>query len=462
MLDRTQSTLTLYDALEANHRMCLVVVWHRDDPDQLGALCFLPASGTVHLGRASDDNLIWFRHTPENRPGPRCQPTQSPRISRQQLAIHPTATGLQVDNLGRCGLRLNGHSTKQGTAGLGTVIEIEREVSFLVTERPTSFPAVPGYDHPFGTPDVFGFVGESPDLWDLRHQISATRAGSGHVVIRGAEGTDRERVARALDATPYRWQDGASPPDTPLWVADPCAWFSASAKDALALLRNAKRAGQRVVISLQHDEDLAFSHLSHFPMRIDVPGLETLRPDLPFLAHHMLTELKAETPRAALCFQEGKAQFSPDWIQFLATRSWTANTAELRVLLVEAIHRTTDGWLRPPRTRAQATQTVDPSVLEFSTGTADLDHRVILRDGQRHALTPMEVKLLRYLGARPGREVTKRDLLVEVWSYKPTIETQAIENTIRRLRKKLEPNPKDPIHLVSVWGVGYRLDLDGK
>jgi hypothetical protein len=462
MLERTQSTLTLYDAQNAQHSICLIVLWHRDDPDQVGAIAFLPSKGTVHLGRAPDEELTWFRHAPENRLTPRRHPTQSPRISRNQLAIHRTEEGIEVENLGRCGLRLDGIPTTRGPAGHGTVVEIEREVSFLVTERPTSFPPVPGYDQPFGTPDRYGFVGESPTLWDLRHQISQAKSGTGHVVIRGAEGTDHERIANALDAKPFHWRQSAPPPESHLWIKNPGPWFTAHAHAALKLLEDAKKSGHRVVISLHYNDRLALPHLALFPVRIDMPALDALRPDIPFLAHQMLDELTKETPRAALCFHNGIARFSPEWIRFLATRSWTANTAELRVLLVEAIHNTTDGWLRPPASASQSAPSAPPGILRLSTGTVDFDHRVLIRNGQRQTLTPMEVKLLRYLGERAGREVTKADLLVEVWSYKPTVETQAIENTIRRLRKKLEPTPKRPIHLVSVWGVGYRLDVNGR
>ena len=150
-------------------------------------------------------------------------------------------------------------------------------------------------------------------------------------------------------------------------------------------------------------------------------------------------------------------------------RQWTAHAAELRALLIEAIHESKQGWIHPPKhTDIQPVHTgsivIPPEStsgheLELTDCVINFERREVTRDQTVTGLTPMELKLLRYLLKRTGQEITKPELLVDVWEYKPDIETQAVENTIRRLRRKIEPNPKKPNHILSVWGIGYRFEI---
>ncbi len=79
-------------------------------------------------------------------------------------------------------------------------------------------------------------------------------------------------------------------------------------------------------------------------------------------------------------------------------------------------------------------------------------------DGRRFSLTELEAAVLAYLGARPGRLVTKEQLLREVWGYAPSVQSRAVDYTIRRLRQKLEPCPQQPVFLVGVYGGGVALE----
>jgi len=98
------------------------------------------------------------------------------------------------------------------------------------------------------------------------------------------------------------------------------------------------------------------------------------------------------------------------------------------------------------------------SRLILESCTLDLHRRKI--DGSPVRLTPLEWALLSYLAGQPGRAVDRDELLVEVWGYRPTIQTRAIDNTVARLRKKLEVHPKQPRHLLSIRGGGYRLMVE--
>lgn len=89
-------------------------------------------------------------------------------------------------------------------------------------------------------------------------------------------------------------------------------------------------------------------------------------------------------------------------------------------------------------------------------GVVDLDREEVVRDGAAVALTTLEARLLAYLVRHQGRDVSREELHVEVWGYHPDVVTRAADNTMRRLRTKLEVDPKNPSHLLKVHGVGYR------
>ena len=72
-----------------------------------------------------------------------------------------------------------------------------------------------------------------------------------------------------------------------------------------------------------------------------------------------------------------------------------------------------------------------------------------------------EFGVLRLLAARVGEVVTRDELLDEVWGYDQYPTTRTVDNHISLLRTKLEDDPSQPRHLITVHGVGYKLVLDG-
>lgn len=74
-------------------------------------------------------------------------------------------------------------------------------------------------------------------------------------------------------------------------------------------------------------------------------------------------------------------------------------------------------------------------------------------------LTLMEADLLRYLIDRAGKIVSRKEILENVWRVHEDTDTRAIDNFIVRLRRYLEPDPSNPVHLLTVRGVGYRFVL---
>ena len=105
--------------------------------------------------------------------------------------------------------------------------------------------------------------------------------------------------------------------------------------------------------------------------------------------------------------------------------------------------------------RADAAKT---DVLQFGTVTVDLAARTVTKQGTPCMLTPKAYELLLALVKRQGSVVTRADLLKEVWGYGAFVMTRTVDSHIAELRKKLEDDPANPRHVVTVWKVGYRFE----
>ncbi|HET8559956.1 MAG TPA: response regulator transcription factor [Marmoricola sp.] len=87
--------------------------------------------------------------------------------------------------------------------------------------------------------------------------------------------------------------------------------------------------------------------------------------------------------------------------------------------------------------------------------TLDPAERTATRAGRPLRLTAREYDLLHYLMTHPGEVLSREDLLREVWGWSFG-DDSTVTVHVRRLREKVEDDPGDPVHLVTVWGVGYR------
>ena len=95
-------------------------------------------------------------------------------------------------------------------------------------------------------------------------------------------------------------------------------------------------------------------------------------------------------------------------------------------------------------------------VLELLACSVDLDARVALcPDGER-TLTPTEAKLLEHLASAGGRAVDRAELLEEVWGYRRGVISRTVKTTVARLRAKIERDPREPDHVLTVISTGYR------
>ena len=73
-------------------------------------------------------------------------------------------------------------------------------------------------------------------------------------------------------------------------------------------------------------------------------------------------------------------------------------------------------------------------------------------------LTRIEFDLLAYLASSPGTTFTRARLVEDVWDFAWDGDTATVTVHVRRIREKIESDPSEPKHLVTVWGVGYRFE----
>ena len=93
----------------------------------------------------------------------------------------------------------------------------------------------------------------------------------------------------------------------------------------------------------------------------------------------------------------------------------------------------------------------------FGHVTLDRDNRRVSVRGTEVALSAKEFDLLCFLALRPGRPRTREEILNNVWGWDFEGSPRTVDNFIRSLRRKLEPDPSHPGHILTAHGVGYKL-----
>ncbi|MBN3217171.1 two-component system response regulator KdpE [Pectobacterium carotovorum subsp. carotovorum] len=111
--------------------------------------------------------------------------------------------------------------------------------------------------------------------------------------------------------------------------------------------------------------------------------------------------------------------------------------------------------LRVALRRHSNTQQETPLV-NFGNITVDLLNRQVNRDGQELHLTPIEFRLLATLLASPGKVLTQRQLLTQVWGPNAVEHSHYLRIYMGHLRQKLESDPARPRHLLTETAIGYR------
>jgi DNA-binding response OmpR family regulator len=96
---------------------------------------------------------------------------------------------------------------------------------------------------------------------------------------------------------------------------------------------------------------------------------------------------------------------------------------------------------------------------QFSDVVVDLRTRTVIRGGKQIDLSPMEFDFLAFLVESGGDIVSRETLMRQVWRYSNGVTSRTVDQHVARLRNKLEPDPAQPRHLLTVRKAGYRFQL---
>ncbi|MCA8974434.1 MAG: response regulator transcription factor [Planctomycetes bacterium] len=120
--------------------------------------------------------------------------------------------------------------------------------------------------------------------------------------------------------------------------------------------------------------------------------------------------------------------------------------------------------LRRTQTGAKAGVNSKPvaTVMHFDGLVVDWRRFTVVRNDHEAQLSRYEAEILRMLIDHRGEVVSRQDLLRRVWGYVHLPTTRTVDNHIARLRKKIEDDVENPIHVVTVHGLGYRFESELK
>jgi DNA-binding response OmpR family regulator len=111
------------------------------------------------------------------------------------------------------------------------------------------------------------------------------------------------------------------------------------------------------------------------------------------------------------------------------------------------------------RTAAADAGAVPPQPFQSGPFEVDVAARRIRQDGRELALTVREFDLLVFFMSHPGRVFTRGELLEQVWGWSFG-DLSTVTVCVRRIRDKIGDSPTSPAYLQTVWGVGYRWEVD--
>jgi two-component system OmpR family response regulator len=99
-----------------------------------------------------------------------------------------------------------------------------------------------------------------------------------------------------------------------------------------------------------------------------------------------------------------------------------------------------------------------PDVIAFGDVALDLSRHRVTRGENPLELTPKEYDLLAFLARNKSFVFSREQLLEKVWGYEYAGDTRTVDVHVRWLRRKIEPDPHRPRHLITVRGTGYKLE----
>ena len=98
-------------------------------------------------------------------------------------------------------------------------------------------------------------------------------------------------------------------------------------------------------------------------------------------------------------------------------------------------------------------------LIEATDLIIDTQKKLVTLDGKPLALTRIEYEILVLLASQPGTVFSIEDIFEKIWHMKSNNSNNTIMVHIRKLREKIERQPRNPQHIKTVWGVGYKFEL---
>jgi DNA-binding response OmpR family regulator len=99
----------------------------------------------------------------------------------------------------------------------------------------------------------------------------------------------------------------------------------------------------------------------------------------------------------------------------------------------------------------------DVDIIQIGSSRVDVKHFSVQRNNREHSLSHYEVELLKLLYANAGKPVTRDEILDKVWGTENYPTNRTVDNFIVKLRKKIEEDYQNPKHILTIYGVGYKL-----
>jgi DNA-binding NtrC family response regulator len=365
----------------------LVVAWVIDEPDRVGQVaridraCFL---GRGHDGMGDVPAVEFMETRPgESLSAPLLQPKT---LSRRQLVFDPLSEScVRVDSVGKRRLFHNGLETRTCEAQAGDVLVLEHSAVFLVALLPTALPPLrhyPSAGFRFGEADPDDLVGESSAAWALRDALGAAAASGQHVLLTGESGSGKEVAARVVhrlggragalvarsaatfpeglvDAELFgsaRGYPNAGVPEREGLVGaanggtlflDEIGELPEAAQARLLRVLDsggeyhrlgesrARRSDFRLIAATNRDlSALKHDVLARFTVRVEVPGLDARKGDVPLLARELLGRMAVNAPWIRdRFFEKGEPRMHPELMTALLRHRYTHHARELMRLL---------------------------------------------------------------------------------------------------------------------------------
>jgi DNA-binding response OmpR family regulator len=104
-------------------------------------------------------------------------------------------------------------------------------------------------------------------------------------------------------------------------------------------------------------------------------------------------------------------------------------------------------------------QGTNPERMRFGDCELDLASHRLLKNGVEVRLTAKEFRLLEHFLKRPGRALTRKEILDAVWGRSVIVTSRSVDRCVTTLRAKIEADPRHPVHIQTIHDIGYRFEL---